>query len=311
MRQPCRPGIPWSSMIPCDRMTTTNTRSGAPRNALTGVNVLQSSAEWKSASDRDGVRVILTLKLLDQTTKTARGNQASARTRNLSFFQLFFSFLGRFDTIDRWSRADDAGRSRDVPMADAPPVVVDKTLTGDEAFQRRLAMSQRPRSPAPAPSPLPPPSRYLEDEVKPHVATPTETGDEAYLRRLAISTMNRAQAGFPAVQLTPTYMPPPPQPERPRSISPPTLAYNPFTPPSVPPPPPGPPATITNALEERVKAAAAIAAKLSAMGAAGAASSSSSSSQSQQPAHAVEETRYTSSLIFLGYYLVVNRMLKA
>ncbi len=180
-------------------------------------------------------------------------------------------------------------------MTDAPPVVVDRTLTGDEAFQRRLAMSQKPRSPVPAPSQLSPPSRPVEDELRPVAATPAETGDEAYLRRLAMSTMNRAQVGFPAVQPTPTYVPPPSQPERPRSMSPPTLAYNPFAPPSVPPPPSGPPA-ISSALEEKVKAAAAIAAKLSAMGAGGV---TPSSSQPQQSAHADEETRYIAHLYLL------------
>ena len=288
-------------MIPCDRMTTANTNFGVLRNALTGASVLQSSAGRKSAKDREGVRVILTPKLLDQTMITARENQASVPPRILPNFNGFIS-SGRFDTIDRWSRVDDADRSRDVPMTDAPPVVVDRTLTGDEAFQRRLAMSQRPRSPVPAPSPLSPPLRPVEDELRPVAATPAETGDEAYLRRLAMSTMNRAQVGFPAVQATPTYVPPPSQPERPRSMSPPTLAYNPFAPPSVPPPPPGPPPVVSSALEDKLKAAAAIAAKLSAMGAGGV---TPSSSQPQQSAHADEETRYIAHL-YLLLTVVVN-----
>ncbi|KAF9480115.1 hypothetical protein BDN70DRAFT_920768 [Pholiota conissans] len=179
---------------------------------------------------------------------------------------------GRYETFDRWSRGRADAEDRDAPMPDVQPVAVDRNLTGDEAYQRRLAMSQqRMRSPPPTESPHPP-SRQLQDENKPFVPPPTETGEEAYLRRLAMSTMNRTQTA-PAPQAIPAYLPPPAfvLPDRPRSASPPPLAFNPFAPPSVPPPPPGPPAAISNALDERIKAAAAIAAKLSAL--AGASSS--------------------------------------
>ncbi|KAJ6596814.1 hypothetical protein DFH09DRAFT_1243973 [Mycena vulgaris] len=112
---------------------------------------------------------------------------------------------GRYEeTIDHWSRAEDEKRGLGAPAA--PPV----DLTGDEAFQRRLAMS--------AARPPPPPPR-----------------------------------------------PPPPPPPVHRSLSPPTLAYNPFAPPSVPPPPPGPPPSMAATLDARVKAAAAIAARLGAL----------------------------------------------
>jgi splicing factor 45 len=163
--------------------------------------------------------------------------------------------LGRYDTFDHWSRGrseNGADTTRDAPITDhAPPVVVDKTLTGDEAFQRRLAMSTRPRSPLPVPSPVPSPAQAQQGESLSTLPR-AETGEEAYLRRLAMSTMSRNPA-------------PAPQSERPRSVSPPTLAYNPFAPPSVPPPPPGPPTAIPNVFEDKVKAAAAIAAKLSAL----------------------------------------------
>ena len=170
------------------------------------------------------------------------------------------ALLGRYDTFDHWSRGrsdNGADTTREVPITDhAPPVVVDKTLTGDEAFQRRLAMSTHPRSPLPAPSPVPSPAQAQQGEP-PSTLPRAETGEEAYLRRLAMSTMNRNAAPAPA---------PAPQSERPRSVSPPALAYNPFAPPSVPPPPPGPPtATTPNIFEDKVKAAAAIAAKLSAL----------------------------------------------
>jgi splicing factor 45 len=166
------------------------------------------------------------------------------------------ALLGRYDTFDHWSRGrseNDAETTREAPITDhAPPVVVDRTLTGDEAFQRRLAMSTRPRSPLPAPSPVPSPAQAPQGESLSTLPR-AESGEEAYLRRLAMSTMSRNA-------------PPPPQSERPRSVSPPALAYNPFAPPSVPPPPPGPPtATAPNVFEDKVKAAAAIAAKLSAL----------------------------------------------
>ncbi|KAF9053600.1 hypothetical protein BDZ89DRAFT_1098149 [Hymenopellis radicata] len=124
-------------------------------------------------------------------------------------------------------------RANEAPR-EAAPVVVEKSLTGDEAYLRRLAMSK----PQPQPTISPPEPQALP-------AAP-EMGEEAYLRRLAMSSR------IPAQQAS--------QPPRPES--PPTLAYNPFAPPSVPPPPPGPP---VSAIDARAKAAAAIAARLSAV----------------------------------------------
>ncbi|KAF7304775.1 G-patch domain-containing protein [Mycena kentingensis (nom. inval.)] len=131
---------------------------------------------------------------------------------------------GRFADVDRWSRADEA-----------PPAAVPVDLTGDEAYQRRLAMS--------APRPAPPTD---------HSATPAlgtgkqpETGEEAYLRRATMAQ--------PPVNARPP--------------SPPSLAYNPFAPPTALPPPPGPPPALSAAIDARAKAAAAIAARLGALGA--------------------------------------------
>ncbi|KAJ7156052.1 hypothetical protein C8R43DRAFT_1065735 [Mycena crocata] len=152
---------------------------------------------------------------------------------------------GRYEEVDHWSRADDEKHGLGAP---APPLT---NLTGDEAFQRRLAMSaaMRPVSPPTAPDSATP----ADDDPIPGLglgAAPlpaAETGDEAYLRRVAMASLSR----------------PPPPPAR--SLSPPTLAYNPFAPPSVPPPPPGPPPSMAAALDARVKAAAAIAARLGAL----------------------------------------------
>ncbi|KAF7295002.1 G-patch domain-containing protein [Mycena indigotica] len=121
---------------------------------------------------------------------------------------------GRFEEVDRWTPAP-------IPVASS----------GDEAYQRRLAM----------------PSAPAEPSVK-----SAETGDEAYLRRVALSSASR-QPPAPA---------PPPVAREP---SPPALAYNPFAPPTAP-PPPGPPSAIAAAVDARTKAAAAIAARLGALG---------------------------------------------
>ncbi|KAG7452577.1 uncharacterized protein BT62DRAFT_10373 [Guyanagaster necrorhizus] len=150
---------------------------------------------------------------------------------------------GRYDEYyGHWSRGDDEKHGIGRPAH--PVVPLDKNMTGDEAYQRRLALSrlQPPRAPSPP----------QEDDItsRSALAPPpaTETGEEAYLRRLVMSSR-----------------PPVPAPA-PRPPSPPQLAYNPFAPPSVPPPPPGPPAAVLQAtIDEKVKAAAAIAARLGAL----------------------------------------------
>ncbi|KAF8163254.1 hypothetical protein B0H34DRAFT_694685 [Crassisporium funariophilum] len=155
---------------------------------------------------------------------------------------------GRYDTFDHWSRGKSDSKVRDIPEHDAPPVAVDRNLTGDEAFQRRLAMSTKPQSPPPPPVAPPIVVQPMDEDlpfITPHAM---ETNEDVDHRPAAMSH--------------------PPVPHRPRSLSPPTLAYNPFAPPSVPPPPPGPPGTaFPGDFEAKVKAAAAIAAKLGALAA--------------------------------------------
>ncbi|EDR14270.1 uncharacterized protein LACBIDRAFT_305937 [Laccaria bicolor S238N-H82] len=167
---------------------------------------------------------------------------------------------GRFhESFDHWSRADEerAGAAHSSAIGQPLPVApIERNLTGDEAFQRRLAMSAIPPVSTPPTAPFASPSPPNDDTVPGPSATAVkvniDSGEEAYLRRLAM-------AGMAPVQ------PPPVAPP-----SPPPLAYNPFAPPSVPPPPPGPPATvISNIFEDKVKAAAAIAAKLGALAASG------------------------------------------
>ncbi|KAJ7285921.1 hypothetical protein C8J57DRAFT_1168651, partial [Mycena rebaudengoi] len=99
---------------------------------------------------------------------------------------------GRYE-VDHWSRADDEKRG----LGAAPPPVA---LTGDEAYQRRLAMSaQRPPSPPPPAVPTYSAPRLDDDDdtdvipgLSISAAPPqAETGDEAYLRRVAMASVTR------------------------------------------------------------------------------------------------------------------------
>ncbi|KAI0059091.1 hypothetical protein BV25DRAFT_1809732, partial [Artomyces pyxidatus] len=195
---------------------------------------------------------------------------------------------GRYeDHDDRWAREDD-DRPRGIGSAStATPVAPDVKMTGDEAYQRRLAMSLGIQAaqalPIPAPPPVPSSDIDMDDEIpglgisttlrKPETGgevhlpapqpsalrahappfRPAETGEEAYQRRLALSL----QQSVPPPVAVPD--------------SPPSSGYNPFAPPVPPPPPPGPPpgAVDASSFEERIRnsrnAAAAIAAKLKAL----------------------------------------------
>ncbi|KAK2466963.1 hypothetical protein APHAL10511_001221 [Amanita phalloides] len=133
-----------------------------------------------------------------------------------------------------------------------PPAVVTRNLTGEEAYQRRLALSAGSQPPETTPPPVAPSTDYAEDSIPGLTMSVHQPGEEAYLRRLAMSTMGSkplAAAG-----------PSPPSPP-----SPPPLAYNPFAPPPAPTPPAVPPTGTPIEFGEKVKAAAAIAAKLSAL----------------------------------------------
>jgi splicing factor 45 len=156
---------------------------------------------------------------------------------------------GRYEEHDRWNRdEDDAPRGFGLP---AVPVNTD--MTGDEAYQRRLALSSSLQQPAP--------SVVADDR--------DVSGDDAYARRLAMSSnqLSKDGAGDDAYQRRVT-MSPTPQVHQPVPPSePPSLAYNPFAPVSVPPPPTGPPPSIEDEVARKKEAAAAIAAKFNALAA--------------------------------------------
>ncbi|EJU05475.1 hypothetical protein DACRYDRAFT_113580 [Dacryopinax primogenitus] len=157
--------------------------------------------------------------------------------------------------------------SGDAPsFVSTAPVQIAKDMTGDEAYQRRLAMSRGPAvaavpSPVPSPSPRPP-----SPAPRPIMA---ETGEEAYQRRLA---MSRGAAPRPPSPPLPASAPEPPQFVRPPP-EPEDAEYSWAAPPAFPPtlpvaPPPTsstPPMAMDPAVEKRRQAAAAIAAKLAAL----------------------------------------------
>lgn len=173
---------------------------------------------------------------------------------------LSYTLLGRYDTFDHWSRRTDDNRANIQEGSESTPIAIDRNLTGDEAFQRRLAMSGRPRSP---PLTCIPVSQITEEDLGHQ--PPVELDEEASLSRPAMSISFR---------------------DPPRPVSPPALSFNPFAPPSVPPPPPGPPGTtIPSEFEAKAKAAAAIAAKL------GALAGVAASTEPQAPTPPVEESK--------------------
>lgn len=166
---------------------------------------------------------------------------------------------GRFDngSFDQWSRADDE-RPRGLGASDTPAVHVDRNMSGEEAFQRRLTMSAGAAARVPSPAPVP--------------VDLNLSGEEAYQRRLAMasSKLRHTASPFESLSRPPALVTQPVQPVTPvpPMRSPPPLAYNPFAPPAnIPPPPPPPSSQIPVAFEDKVKAAASVAARLGALAA--------------------------------------------
>jgi splicing factor 45 len=158
---------------------------------------------------------------------------------------------GRYEEHDVWNRnEDEVPRGLGVPTAS-----VSTDMTGDEAYQRRLAMSLGLQQSTPSVVAV---DRNMSGDdaharrsaISPGQPPyyPKETGDDAYQRRAAMSSTS------PVPQLEPPLESPP-------------LAYNPFAPVSVPSPPPGPPPSIEDQIARKREAAVAIAAKFSALAA--------------------------------------------
>lgn len=296
-------------------MIITNTSSGNNVTALNGQQneLLRGSVHATSETD-----------VVTKPTQGAKTNVLASLVCCPSLTTLYHFYdnhSGRFDeetTFDRWSRADD-DRPRGIGSAGLPAASMDRNMSGEDAYMRRLAMSQ---GAAPPRAPSPPPV---------HVDRNMD-GEEAYQRRLALATgdqpaetasqpvsqpaddvdldvalgddvteppavsVDRAETGDEAYQrrlalsqgLRPTVSPfiPSQPPPMPSSVaeppSPPRSAYNPFAPPTNVPPPPG---QFPSGLEDRVKAAANIAARLSALAPpVGASSAGSGDSGTDSPA---------------------------
>ncbi|OSC96603.1 hypothetical protein PYCCODRAFT_1440934 [Trametes coccinea BRFM310] len=228
---------------------------------------------------------------------------------------------GRFDDRDVNEDSYDrpAGIGSDPPPSLPPPVVVDVKMSGDEAYQRRLALSQgiRPVEP-PRPSTSFIPSTSPAPSFPPGVPAPAST-----YGTLPHSSISEEADDIPGLGQASSYSasvspPPPPPPAAipvvaqtgeeaylrrlalaqkvaaPRAPSPvpfvnPTPVATPFIPPpAIPPPPASAPASVPTITEEKIKnskqAAAAIAARLSALAPKGGASAPAASSMSPPPA---------------------------
>ena len=265
MRLLHQPGTLRNCMTLCAPTTTTNTNSGRPRNVLIVESARRSEKGWKSANVLDEVQATRIL----STLRRMMTNVHERLVLSLLYLLDLWPNLspGRFDTgFDTWNRANDEPIEHEA----SAPVAVDRNLTGDEAYQRRLAMSAgRPRV-SPPPVVIPSPEGPRPDPSFLSV----ERGEDAYLR-LAMSS-------GPAVH-SPSPLPPSEIVTPARSVSPPALAYNPFMSSAPPPPPPaGIPPSLSGDLEEKRKTAAAIAARLGAI-------ANARSAAPQPPANVAED----------------------
>ncbi|KAH9915814.1 uncharacterized protein BXZ73DRAFT_92586 [Epithele typhae] len=151
---------------------------------------------------------------------------------------------GRYEDRSR-NEQEEYGRPVGIGAASMSVVAVDATMTGDEAYQRRLAMSQGLQA-------LSPPRRHSHPRLPPSVILPHagRSGEDAYLARLAMIPQ-----GNPPVTREPSPLPfeeaLPPRAQAPILVPPPAA--------------PAPAVPSQQKIESSKLAAAAIAARLSAL----------------------------------------------
>lgn len=243
----------WDPLEPYDPMRPNDYNEYKIWHTKDRIERRERLAEQRRYEERHGKRSRRSGSYYSDSEGTDEGEDERPRkTGSLAFlFCLAVStktYAGRYETYDHWSREDDL-RSSEAPMAS---VAVDVDMTGDEAYQRRLAMSKGLE---------PPPSEHKQSPSPSPEGPPTvQSGEEAYLRRLAMSALNATRAGLTAQAVAPPD-------HKTRSPSPPDLHFNPFEPPSVPQPPP--PGNVIVNFQEKAQAAAAIAARLAALAPAG------------------------------------------
>lgn len=286
--KPSLPGTPTRRTTPCAPTITTSSNTGS---------VVNASDDGNASSKNAGVGTIASATGAAAATQTATIvlRRTSAHAKQVSLPSLLGHIhdassmrTGRYEERDRDEMDEDYDRPRGIGAAssDVPPPTapVNVNLTGDEAYQRRLALSQGYRPPETFTSSttatssttlIPSSSSYGLPEVEhdngipglramsslspppapaPAMVPVAQTGEEAYLRRLALS-----QQGF---------QPPRAPSPLPFSDSPPVQTPM-VPPPMVPPPPASAPASGPVISAEKIQhskqAAAAIAARLAAL----------------------------------------------
>lgn len=284
------PGTPTRRTIPCVPTITTSSNFGNVGNASDDGSASSKNAGVMTTASATGAAAAIqtATTVLPKTSARAKQVCLAPYAYVSTWFQLIST--GRYDERDRDEMEEDYDRPRGIGAASSsapPPVVaVNVSMTGDEAYQRRLALSQGFRPPEPSTSSMivsslattiPASSSYEPPEVErdsdipglsavssfspppapapvPVAAPIAQTGEEAYLRRLAMSQQGpqppRAPSPLPFHDSPPIQTPMVP-------------------PPMVPPPPPSAPAPgpalSADKIQNSKQAAAAIAARLAAL----------------------------------------------